>query len=74
MHAPAVIPGSQSIKLYENLTCIPHAAYDYRIKLQHQEYMERRTAENNIYIEVESYIITLGCSYILLDCKDIGTQ
>ena len=29
-------------KLYENLTCVPHAAHGYCVKLQHHEYTERR--------------------------------
>ena len=37
----------QSINLYENLTYTLHVAHIYRIKLQHQEYMEQCTTENN---------------------------
>ena len=33
-------------KLYENLMYVPHAARGYRIKLQRQEYTERRTPDD----------------------------
>ena len=33
-------------KLYENLTYVPHAAHDYCVKLQRQEYTERHTPDD----------------------------
>ena len=50
-------PCCQSIKLYKNHTYTSHAAIGYRIKLQHQEYSEWCTTENNnmkIAIELTS--------------------
>ena len=48
------------IKLYENLTCVPHAACSYDVKLQHQEYTEQHVTDKKDSIQLTS--VRLACA------------
>ena len=74
-HGLAVLPGWLSfitvnvqayaswlpeIKLYENLTYVPHAACSYDVKLQHQEYTEQHVTDKKNSIQLTS--VGLACA------------